>query len=202
MRSREDVSTPFSKKIEHLSGCRIAMLLLMTVTHYRALFRHNAWANGRILEVCASLPHAVLPEPAGLDIAEGSILSTLNHLIDTEDAWLARCQGHEPDRYLSIAMEAVKDDPSYELVSARSKANAEAWLIFLGSLAGVDLNGIVSNTSASGRTFSSPLWARLSHVLSHSTQHRGELALALTRLDMSPGELDFLYYFLRFDSDR
>jgi uncharacterized damage-inducible protein DinB len=32
-------------------------------------------------------------------------------------------------------------------------------------------------------------------VLSHSTQHRGELALATSRLGHSPGELDFLEYY-------
>jgi uncharacterized damage-inducible protein DinB len=39
-----------------------------------------------------------------------------------------------------------------------------------------------------------PLWQPMLHVFNHGTQHRSEIAAALTRAGHSPGELDITRY--------
>jgi uncharacterized damage-inducible protein DinB len=188
----------------------------VTIEHYRLLFSHNAWATGRVLDQVEAIGIEVTKQPAGLDLGDGSIWETLVHMLGAEERWFARCQG---DASRSIAasdaaaatMEAVRArfDNSFlaplldasgaatiDAVRARFDAQAAAWQEFLDRLTDADLDGIVTNTSkTSGKVFSHPLWSRLSHVLSHSTQHRAELALATSRLGYSPGEIDFLEYY-------
>ena len=162
----------------------------MTVEHYRLLFEHNAWANARVVEQVTSLGYEVARRPAGLDLGDGSILETLVHALDTEETWFARCQGgNGPPR---LTVEAAG---SIAKIRQRFEAQAAAWKTMLESQTDAALDAMSTNTSSSGKIFSHPLWTRLAHVLSHSTQHRGELALATSRLGCSPGELDFLEYY-------
>jgi len=163
----------------------------MTVEHYRLLFEHNAWANNRVVEQIAIVGYQARLQLAGLDLGNGSILETVVHMLGTEETWLARCQGGTGPPLMTI-----EDAGTIAAIGERFKAQALKWQAMLGRLTDAGLDAISTNTSpASGKVFSHPLWTRLSHVLSHSTQHRGELALATTRLGHSPGELDFLEYY-------
>ena len=65
---------------------------------------------------------------------------------------------------------------------------------FVATLAGADLAADVSFTSSSGLPFSHPLWVLLLTQVTHATQHRSEVALTLTDLGHSPGDLDFVVY--------
>jgi uncharacterized damage-inducible protein DinB len=162
----------------------------MTLAHFRTLFKYNAWANGRVLERVAELSQDEYSAPAGLDHGNGSIRATLVHALGTEEAWLERCQGRD-------LTEVLTEDriPSHESLRIRWGEAASKWSSLLSRLKEADLDALVTNTSPrSGRTFTNPLWARLMHALNHSTQHRSEVALALTQLGHSPGDLDFLIY--------
>jgi uncharacterized damage-inducible protein DinB len=163
----------------------------MTIGHYQALFEYNDWANRRISHCAAGLGEAKCREPAGMYHGRGSILAALAHILDTEKAWCERCQGRDVAGHLS-----EEADASLEALDKRWEEVAASWRALLGHLTDKDLDAMVTNTSPrSGRRFTDPLWARLSHALNHSTQHRSEIALALTVRGYSPGDLDFLTYY-------
>ena len=162
----------------------------MSVEHYRVLFEYNTWANGRLLERIGELGESEYTRPAGLYHGNGSIRATLVHMLGTEEAWLERSQGRD-----LAGMLAEGEVPTMAALQTRWGEAAEKWGALLSQVTDVALDAPVTNTSPrSGRTFTNPLWARLAHVLHHGSQHRSEVALLLTQLGRSPGDLDFLPY--------
>ncbi len=65
---------------------------------------------------------------------------------------------------------------------------------YLNRLRDTDLNQTVSLQNRDGERFKRVLWQPLLHVITHSVQHRAEVAEALTALGYSPGNLDFEIY--------
>ena len=55
-----------------------------------------------------------------------------------------------------------------------------------------DLGRLFPRQLPDGNTVTRAVWEVLLHVTNHSTQHRSEVAVALTALGRSPGDLDFL----------
>jgi uncharacterized damage-inducible protein DinB len=62
---------------------------------------------------------------------------------------------------------------------------------FAVSLNESDLERTYEDTDDEGRPVTFHLWEMMVHVVNHGTQHRSEVAAALTILDRSPGDLDF-----------
>ena len=49
-------------------------------------------------------------------------------------------------------------------------------------------------TTTRGTPMQDTLWQVLVHVLNHGTQHRAEVAVALTAFGRSPGDVDLIVY--------
>ena len=47
-----------------------------------------------------------------------------------------------------------------------------------------------------GMPFQAPLGQLITHVVNHGTHHRAETGMLLERLGRSPGDMDYVYYFL------
>jgi len=56
-------------------------------------------------------------------------------------------------------------------------------------------NTTVYYQSTQGQPYQNTLWHLLVHVVNHGTQHRSEVAMVLTGLGYSPGDLNMLIYF-------
>ena len=61
----------------------------MGLTTLTALFRHNAWANERMLDAASQLPQAQFVRD--LKSSHGSIRDTLTHILWAERIWLFLC---------------------------------------------------------------------------------------------------------------
>lgn len=159
----------------------------VTADHYRWLFDYSYWARDRVLSQVAKLDHEGYVAPQGLDY--GSIRGTLVHLLARETIWLDRWQGR-PDSSISEV-----DLPTFEALQERWTREEARMRAFLDQLTDSKLAEIVEYVSAAAnKRYAIPLWPMMSHLVNHGTQHRSEVALALTQTGLSPGDLDLILY--------
>ena len=65
---------------------------------------------------------------------------------------------------------------------------------YLTRLNEAELAQPLSYVNLKGERWVYPLWQQLMHQVNHATQHRSEVALRLTELGQSPGDIDYLFY--------
>jgi uncharacterized damage-inducible protein DinB len=170
----------------------------------REVYAHNEWANNRILESAAQVPEAALStQPLG---SYTRIIDDIAHIIDGQVSWLSRWQtGRSPDDDGRI--EAIGSLPALRAEAEKSHRDLREYLAGLTE-ADVDAEGSYAlwmdpawteERKAEVRARYAdpqvwPRWKMFHHLANHSSYHRGEVALLLTALGSSPGELDFLHY--------
>ncbi len=144
------------------------------------LYRYNAWANCRIVVSCAALPVEGLA--VEMPAMYGSVLETLGHLIGVEYNYLRLIEGQSMER---------RSLPTVDLAREACLATDAAYVTLVGEL----------TESALDRTFYMPGLKRdltvrqaLVQVALHSTEHRADLAAALTRLGGTPPPLEYVQY--------
>lgn len=145
------------------------------------LFRHNTWANLRLLDFCASLNEEQLS--ASAVGTYGPIRNTLGHLIHAEVDYIVRATGKSPsvpiptDRLLSF--EQMKDAVRWaggELAQLAVSARAE--------------NVVREEFLEEDAACEYPLPALLVQAINHSTEHRSQISTIITQLRLEPPEMD------------
>lgn len=143
-------------------------------------YRYNAWANCRIIDACASLPVPGLA--AEMPAMYGSVLETLGHLIGVEYAYLRLIEGQPTER---------REYETVDLARGTCLPTDAAYVRLIGELTEDDL----------ARPFHMPGLGRdltvrqaLIQVALHSTEHRADLAAAVTRLGGTPPPLDYVQF--------
>jgi len=154
------------------------------------LYDYNSWANQRLLAAAAQASIAQLTEPQRL--SGGSLLETIVHTMAGEEGWRVKCETGV--QMALFANERMADFPTLDAVRQYWVEVNQATQAYLNGLTDDEFNQSVSLRNRDGRTFERVLWQPLLHVITHSTQHRAEVAEALTALGYSPGELDFEIY--------
>lgn len=159
----------------------------MDADYFRTLLAYNYWACDRVLAQVAKLSHEDYTAARALDY--GSIRATLVHNLSSEAGYLARWQGGAPDR--SINEETV---PTFHSLRERWASEQGKMNAFLENLTDEQVRGDIRVVSRAGEEFFNPLWTSMTQCINHSTQHRSEIALTITQLGHSPGDLDFIRY--------
>lgn len=141
-------------------------------------FKHHAWANDRILEVCESLTDEQLATYAVG--TRGPILDTVRHLVGSDRwyLWVITNGRHSQtdEDHLSVA----------ELRDA-ARETAAGWAEFLAG--DLDPDEDIARTD-DGWEFHAPLGLRLAQVVHHGTDHRSQVCTALTSLGIEPPLID------------
>jgi uncharacterized damage-inducible protein DinB len=159
----------------------------MTVDLVRTLYRYSAWATARIVDQAARLRPDELAVPSGASFS--TVRETLVHIMAAQSIWLARWKGTSPSALLG-----AREFPDLASIRARWDQIEGDTQRFVAGLTDADLARVVEYRNTLGERWAYPLWQQVVHQVNHATQHRGEVAAALTELGHSPGDLDLLIF--------
>ncbi len=148
------------------------------------LFRHNLWANLRLLDRCAGLTGEQLE--AKIPGSRGSIHDTLQHIVLAEQSYYSRISTGQPRRRsgeeapltISEMVESVRTTGS-GLIEWASKVRAE-------DTVQIDWDGTLRDV---------PKTIILTQVINHATEHREQVKAILTQLGIEPPDLQSWSYF-------
>ena len=150
----------------------------MTTNLLHDAFRHHAWANDRILGVCANLaPEQLTTAAPG---TYGPILDTLRHLVGSDNWYLWVITEGRFERF----DEDTADIPG---LRAAAERHAAAWEELLAGDLDADTDVVRREETWE---FHSPLGVRLAQAVHHGTDHRSQVCTALTSLGIEPPEID------------
>ena len=148
------------------------------------LFRHNLWANLRLLERCAELTSEQMD--ASIPGSRGSIHDTLQHIVTAEQSYFSRIStgqahrrpGEAPPMTIAEMMEAMRTT-GLGLIEWASKVQAE-------DTVRIDWDGTPRDV---------PKTIILTQVINHATEHREQVKAILTQLGIGPPDLQGWSYF-------
>lgn len=143
------------------------------------LFRHNTWANLRLLDACEGLSEEQLD--ATVSGTYGSIRDTLLHIIRGEMRYVERVTGRWPD-------EPLKPDefPGFDVLKRVAGWCGDELLAIALTARVTDLVQEVSETEK----VSYKLTGLLTQVINHGNDHRSQVATMLAQQGINPPELD------------
>jgi len=152
------------------------------------LYAYNRWAGGRLRAVVERLDPQQFQRPMGSSFT--SVRDTLLHIVGGEWIWLERWNGRSPR-----ALPSATDLPDLAAISMRWNQVEQDQERFLAGLVQSDLTKSITYVNQKGETWTYPLWQLLTHVVNHSTYHRGQVATLLRQLGIKPPMTDFLVYY-------
>ena len=148
------------------------------------LFRHNRWANVRILERCAGLTDEQLD--ATIVGAYGSIRDTLQHIVTAERSYFSRISTGQPYRRPEDAPPLTIAEMTESVRTSGSGLIEWAPKVQAGDTVQVNWEGAPRDV---------PKTILLTQAINHATEHRAQIMAILTQLGIQPPELDSWSYF-------
>jgi uncharacterized damage-inducible protein DinB len=141
-----------------------------------ALFRHNLWANLRLLDACTALDEQQLA--ATTSGTFGTIYNTLRHIVGAENSYLSRLTGQ--------AVPFNRDDTPDLATLRRYALHAGEGLIKVA--AQVTPSDVV-HLEREGQSWSVPASLILTQAINHATEHRAQIMTILTQQGIQPPDL-------------
>jgi uncharacterized damage-inducible protein DinB len=167
-------------------------------SHLRLMADYNQWMNQRVYAAAATLPPGVVA--ADRKAFFGSILGTLNHLVNGDIIWLKRFASH-PAGYRALALMAELPQPVglnepraadlAGLTLLRQRLDA-AILAFAAEVRDADLDVVLNWTNRMGVTSNKQFGGVLTHFFNHQTHHRGQVTTLLSQEGIDAGVTDLL----------
>lgn len=142
------------------------------------LFAHNTWANLKVLDFCAGLGDEQLDSTAIGGF--GSIRSTLTHIIGAEVSYVKRVTGKLAPKPL-----ARGEFPEFEVLKELVRWTGDELL----QLACSAYTDTLVREQVPPYIAEYPLTSLIVQALSHSTEHRTQIATIITQLGMEPPDM-------------
>jgi uncharacterized damage-inducible protein DinB len=142
--------------------------------HLRRQFAYDAWAHREVLTV----------------IARGSgsapAIKLLAHILSAERLWLERIR--QQPQSLPVWPEFALDR-----CEAQIDELAQLWREYLAQLSPAALSHKISYKNSKGESWSSTVQDILTHVVLHSSYHRGQIASLMRAGGQTPAYTDFIH---------
>ena len=148
---------------------------MQSVDHLRHLFEYNDWANRRMI---VSLKE--IESKRGMEI--------MAHLLVTEREYFERLHGKD-----STGFNFWPDLTMHEC-SALAKENAGLYEKLLKRFDDEAIGLYVKYKTSEGVQYENTFREMLSHVLIHSSTHRGNIMLKLREEGFEPPKIDYIIY--------
>jgi uncharacterized damage-inducible protein DinB len=146
------------------------------------LFRHNLWANERMVRACEAVPEAQLQrETIG---TYGRLSETLVHLARAQGGYLKTLAGWQPGP--EHRLELDEPFPGVEHIAWHLRVTGEPLIEVARAATGDRVVEGIHN----GRPYRYPEWVVLLQAAQHATEHRQQVATALTAIGIEPPEPD------------
>ncbi len=142
-------------------------------------FDHHTWATLRLIDACRVLTPEQLASP--VPGTYGSILDTLRHTVGAEGGYLFALTG-------GAVAEIDESEMGLDELQATMGELGGSWASVLAAATDPDL--VVARPRDDGTSSLAPLGIRLAQVLHHGSDHRSQVATALTLLGVTPPEMD------------
>lgn len=163
----------------------------------RVLARYNAWMNGKLYAVAATLTDE--ERTRDLRAFFGSVHGTLNHLLLADRAWLYRftrdpAVGVSRDadggviEIRSLQQILYADFDTLRRERERTDVDVRRWAEALDATALAA--PFAYRSMGDGRRYEQPLWCLVTHFFNHQTHHRGQVTTLLKQLGREPGVTD------------
>ncbi len=143
--------------------------------------RHNAWATLTLLDFCARLSEEQLA--ATTPGAYGSILATLQHMIEGEASYRRRLTSEWPGWYWQD-----REPPGIEGLRPCVEDMGRFWEQMLDE--GFDPDRPAELGGFDGKQHRIPAGVLVAQTLNHGNVHRDQINTILTTLGLQPPELD------------
>lgn len=149
------------------------------INHFRQLFDYEQWANRRLLNAIEQLP---APDERALQL--------FAHLLQAQAIWLHRLKGHSPTQDVWESY----DLPTCQRLLEQSIAD---WAVYMDEINEHQLQHVVDYHTTKGDPYSNQIKDILTHILNHSTYHRGQMVAHLKGKVPTLPNTDYIFYLRR-----
>jgi uncharacterized damage-inducible protein DinB len=140
------------------------------------LFEHNNWANAQIIKVCSTLHDEQLDaEPQSA--TQGSIRSTLSHLVTSQRG------------YLALLTLPVEERPATRLEFNELEESARRSGEGLLALIKDEQNFPKGHLRTRDNHYVEP-WVVMVQIINHATEHREQIKSMLSAMGVTPPDID------------
>jgi uncharacterized damage-inducible protein DinB len=149
----------------------------MVENFFEKLFEHNNWANEKIIQACFALGDEQLDAPPQ-SATEGSIRSTLSHLVSAQFGYL---------RILTLPLDQRQDRVTVQFADLQEslKDNGERLLDLARDESKLPMTRIQTRDGY----YVEP-WVIMVQIINHATEHREQIKSMLTALGVTPPNID------------
>jgi len=151
----------------------------------RDVFRHNSWANQRLLTFLSGLTADQLE--ATTDAVYGSVVATMHHLVDGEAAYSCFFTGRMPSWF-----QPESEPATLSQVQGWDREMASFWQGL--ALDDIEADAWVEATRPDGRVVRLKAGIVLAQTIHHGNVHREQVSHVLTTLRLAAPDLSLYAY--------